>query len=100
MLNYVINYDFIVKNLCENRKIIESDCKGKCFVKKELAKTEKQSNNAQNIKIAGLDVFLSHEILSFPNLNSTGLQSEKPTSNGIHLYSSEYFSRIFHPPLV
>ncbi|AZA61508.1 hypothetical protein [Chryseobacterium indoltheticum] len=100
MLNYVINYDYIVKNLCENRKIVESDCKGKCFVKKELAKTEKESNNAQNIKIAGLDVFLSHDILSFSNIDKADLKSEKPNSNHVQLHSSEYFSRIFHPPLV
>lgn len=100
MLNYAINYDYIVKNLCENRKIVESDCKGKCFVKKELAKTEKESNNAQNIKIAGLDVFLSHEILSFQNFGSTDLKSKTSNSYHIQLHSSEYFSRIFHPPLV
>lgn len=100
MLNYAINYDYIVKNLCEKRKIIESDCKGKCFVTKELAKTEKGSNNVQNIKIAGLDVFLSHEILSFSNISNADLKSENPNSNHIQLHSSEYFSRIFHPPLV
>lgn len=79
--------------------MIESDCKGKCFVKKELAKTEKQSNNSQNIKISGLDVFLSNEILAFSNIDIAYLQVEKPNSNGIHLYTSEYFFRIFHPPL-
>ena len=79
--------------------MIESDCKGKCFVKKELAKTEKQSNNSQNVKIAGLDVFLSNEILAFSNIDIAYLQVEKLNSNGIHLYTSEYFSRIFHPPL-
>ncbi|UFH30916.1 hypothetical protein LNP04_13120 [Chryseobacterium sp. C-71] len=99
LVNYAVNYDYIVKNLCENRKVIESDCKGKCFVKKELAKTEKQSNNGQNVKISGLDVFLYNEILAFSDIDIACLQLEKPNSNGIHLYTSEYFSRIFHPPL-
>lgn len=88
-----------MKNLCENRKIIESDCKGKCFVKKELAKTEKQSNNSQNIKIAGLDVFLSHEILSFSDHSPSEIQLKNLNSNYIDSHTSEYFSRIFHPPL-
>ncbi|WP_435524885.1 hypothetical protein [Chryseobacterium indoltheticum] len=65
-----------------------------------MAKTEKESNNGQNVKIAGLDVFLSHEILSFSNIGKADLKSEKPNSNQIQLHSSEYFSRIFHPPLV
>ncbi|MCI3937965.1 hypothetical protein MQX03_12205 [Chryseobacterium aahli] len=99
LVNYAVNYDYIVKNLCENRKVIESDCKGKCFVKKELAKTEKQSNNSQNIKIAGLDVFLSHEILSFSDQLLSEIQLENFTSDYIDSHTSEYFSRIFHPPL-
>jgi len=88
-----------VKNLCEKRKVIESDCKGKCFVKKELAKTEKQSNNSQNVKIAGLDVFLSHEIFSFSNQLSSEIQLKNPNSDYSDSHTSEYFSRIFHPPL-
>ncbi|MGO4708358.1 hypothetical protein AB4Y90_04400 [Chryseobacterium sp. 2TAF14] len=100
MLNYVINYDYIVKNLCENRNVADSNCKGKCYVGKELAKTEKQSNNSQNVKIAGLDVFLSHEILSFSEFSQSNIQLKNPNSDYIDSYTSEYFSRIFHPPLV
>lgn len=100
LVNYAVNYDYIVKNLCENRKVIESDCKGKCFVKKELAKTEKQSNNSQNIKIAGLDVFLSNEILFFSDQTHSGNQLKNPNSGYIDFHTSEFFSRIFHPPLV
>jgi valyl-tRNA synthetase len=39
LINYAVNYDYIVKNLCENRNIPQSTCKGKCYVEKELAKT-------------------------------------------------------------
>jgi len=89
-----------VKNLCEKRDIPQSTCKGKCYVAKELAKTEKQSNNNQNMKIAGLDVFLSHEILSFSDKNQFDIPIKKSNSHYIDFHSSEYFSRIFHPPLI
>lgn len=89
-----------MKNLCENRKVFESDCKGKCFVKKELAKTEKQSSNGQNIKITGIDVFLSHDILSFSDLLRSEIQLENLTSDYTDSHTTEYFARIFHPPLV
>ncbi|MGG5208935.1 hypothetical protein ACQWU4_08300 [Chryseobacterium sp. MIQD13] len=99
LVNYAVNYDYIVKNLCENRNIPQSTCKGKCYVSKELAKTEKQSNNSQTIKIAGLDVFLSHDILSFLAQKESG--SELKVINTYHSIddTSEYFTRIFHPPL-
>ncbi|MET3034983.1 hypothetical protein ABXT08_02660 [Chryseobacterium sp. NRRL B-14859] len=100
LINYAVNYDYIVKNLCENRNIPQSTCKGKCYVKKELAKTEKQSNTSQTIKIAGLDVFLSNEILSFSEHKEYELLAEAPDSGYFYFRSSDYFSRIFHPPLV
>jgi hypothetical protein len=67
-------------------------------VGKELAKTEKQTN-PQTIKISGLDVFLHHEILSFSNKNETELFVKTLNSRYLNFHTSEYFSRIFHPPL-
>ena len=77
----------------------QSTCKGKCYVEKELAKTEKQSNNSQTIKISGLDVFLSNEILSFSGKNESGFIIKIPNSDYFNFHLSEYSSRIFHPPL-
>jgi len=99
LINYAVNYDYIVKNLCENKKVIELDCKGKCFVKKELAKSEKQSSNSQNVNISGLDVFLSNEIISFSDQSPSEVQLKNPNSDYTDSHTSEYSSRIFHPPL-
>ncbi|KIC65246.1 hypothetical protein [Chryseobacterium taiwanense] len=99
LINYAVNYDYIVKNLCENRNVAQSTCKGKCYVEKELAKTEKQSNNNQNIKITGLDVFLSNDILSLFGKDKLETLMKNPNSDYINSHTSEYFSRIFHPPL-
>ncbi|WP_312300218.1 hypothetical protein [Chryseobacterium sp.] len=100
LVNYAVNYDYIVKNLCEKKDIPQSTCKGKCYVKKELAKTEKQSNSSQTIKIAGLDVFISYDILSFSHQLNIEKSVNNPDSDHINSHSSEYFSRVFHPPLV
>jgi len=96
----VVNYNYIVKNLCENKSIPQSTCKGKCYVEKELAKTEKQSNNSQTVKIAGLDVFISNDIVSFNTIQGDLISSGKSISDSHNFHTSEYFSRIFHPPLV
>lgn len=100
MINYAVNYDYIVKNLCEKKLVKDSTCKGKCYFGKELAKTEKQSNNSQNIKISGLDVFVSNEILSFSEIRGILKNNKNLHSDYINFHTSEYFSRIFHPPLV
>jgi len=100
LVNYAVNYDYIVKNLCENRAVPQSTCKGKCYVEKELAKTEKQSSTSQTVKIAGLDVFLSHEIFSFLSKKGSEPLLEKPGLHFINFHTTEYFSQVFHPPLV
>lgn len=99
LINYAVNYDYIVKNLCENRNIPQSTCKGKCYVSKELAKTEKQSGNSQVVKISGLDVFVSNDILSFLGQKGSDPEREIKYSDYINDHYSEYFARIFHPPL-
>mgnify|MGYP006955277825 CR=1 FL=1 len=99
LVNYAVNYEYIVKNLCENRTQPQSTCKGKCYVEKELAKTEKQSNSTQVIKIGGLDVFISCDIITSPEENSEYIQKTL-VSKYFNFHTSEYTSRIFHPPLV
>ena len=99
LINYAVNYEYIVKNLCEKRSIPQSTCKGKCYVAKELAKTEKQSNTNQTVKISGIDVFISHEILSFSDNSQFDVLNKKSESDYFNFRASEYFSRIFHPPL-
>lgn len=98
LINYAVNYEYIVDNLCENRNIPQSTCKGKCYLEKEISKTEKQANNGQHIKLAGLDVFLSHEILSF-SVTRSDREDQKIRCGTADFYISEYHSRIFHPPL-
>ncbi|MCJ7934373.1 MAG: hypothetical protein MUW56_12220 [Chryseobacterium sp.] len=100
LVNYAVNYDYIVKNLCENRNVPQSTCKGKCYVEKELAKTEKQSNSTQTIKMTGLDVFLSHDIFSFSGKKGVEFSVSVPEPDYFNFHTSDYFSRIFHPPLV
>ncbi|KMQ66227.1 hypothetical protein ACM46_01330 [Chryseobacterium angstadtii] len=100
LVNYAVNYDYIVKNLCENRNVPQSTCKGKCYIGKELAKTEKQTNNSQVIKISVLDVFVSGDtLLSFILKDSDAEAQIMHSEYTIH-HTSDYFSRIFHPPLV
>ncbi|WP_294303693.1 hypothetical protein [uncultured Chryseobacterium sp.] len=100
LINYAVNYEYIVKNLCENRNIAESTCKGKCYLEKELSKTEKQSNNSQNIKLSGIDVFLPHQILSFSDQDIFRVSTQDRSPEYIDSETSEYFARVFHPPLV
>ncbi len=98
LVNYAVNYDYIAKNLCENRAVPQSTCKGKCYLEKELSKTEKQSGNIQVLKISVPDHFLAHDILSVVNLGFCADRHHQnfPYSDS---YAREHSSGIFRPPL-
>lgn len=99
LLNYAVNYDYIVKNLCENRTRPQLMCNGKCYVAKELSKTEKQ-NQQNTVKINIIDVFIPKEIISFNNIQINSNIPDIIFSEYHQKYHSDYFSDIFHPPLI
>ncbi|MDX1363321.1 MAG: hypothetical protein R3243_03860 [Arenibacter latericius] len=46
LAEYIVNYDYIVTNLCENRNRPTLNCDGKCYLSKQLAKeTESEDKN-------------------------------------------------------
>ncbi|WP_419869025.1 hypothetical protein [Chryseobacterium sp. CT-SW4] len=98
LVNYAVNYDYIVKNLCVNKDKPLSTCKGKCYVEKELVKTEKQSGTS-TVKIPVMEAFLSCKILVCPGRIIVD-RTQKAEYNGDSNFStSEYFTKIFRPPL-
>ena len=60
VVDYIVNYDYISKVLCENKDKPELKCNGKCHLKKELAKasedekpinSDKKNNSKQEIEV-------------------------------------------------
>ncbi|PKP15212.1 MAG: hypothetical protein CVU07_10940, partial [Bacteroidetes bacterium HGW-Bacteroidetes-23] len=47
-MNYVVNYDYISKELCENKAKPELECNGKCHLKAELANASEESTPASH----------------------------------------------------
>lgn len=99
MVNYVVNYESIVKNNCVNRAKPQQTCNGKCFLEKELAKTEKQSQQITT-KSNTLDVFLANEILVFHSALPKYFSKNSQFSEVKNQHLSSFIADIFHPPLV
>lgn len=99
MVNYVVNYESIVKNECVNRAKPQQTCNGKCFLEKELAKTEKQSQQITT-KSNILDVFLTNEILNFGGTLPKYFVEKIQFSELKNPHLSSFITDIFHPPLM
>ena len=47
-IDYLINRDYIAQNLCVNRDVPDSCCKGKCYLKKQLSKESEKKEAEPN----------------------------------------------------
>lgn len=103
VLEYVIHYDYITKELCENKAKPEMKCNGKCHLMKELAKASDNENPISQDKKAmhhefEILFFEKFASLEITNLNFS-IQKEVRVKYS-DLYFHESTTTIFHPPTV
>lgn len=99
VIDYLINKDYIAKNLCVNRDKPKSCCKGKCHMVKQLQKAtqnpEKDTKNTNTrLQVKELNEFVVENINHFiPYLFSVKLLIDNPLA-----YSKVVCAAIFVPP--
>lgn len=99
-MDYVLNYDYITQELCENKNKPEMACNGKCHLMKELAKSstdeqptsnsEKKSNTYSEILF--LETITAIDFKLFERSNSLAKDTYQS------LYFRLYSTSIPHPP--
>ncbi|WP_396154613.1 hypothetical protein [Flavobacterium macrobrachii] len=107
VIDYIINYDYIVKELCENKKKPELQCNGKCQLMKEMAKAaEEESANDKSNSSDKKENHKNIEILFYTEIkslvsNQTRVKNQYTViDNYSNLYSYKTSFSIFHPPAV
>ena len=100
---YMINYDYISKVLCENKAKPQLKCNGKCHLMKELAKAsesekpisnDKKENSKQEIELLFYTEVkeINFRQIYFHNKSSIA-------DNYANLYFHEVSCSVFHPPI-
>ena len=95
-ISFKINQDFIAKNLCVEKDVENSNCKGCCQLKKKLEDQKEKKEQlppTQNSKL-NIDLFAQEE-----NLNQLFFQTTKKNKHHIMFFFRNFYSSgIFHPP--
>ncbi|KUY30596.1 hypothetical protein [Elizabethkingia ursingii] len=102
LLDYALNYDYIVSRLCENRNRPQLDCNGICYLSKELVKVSGNSPKQENskINISGfIDTFIVNDTFTFKSLFTGITNKVKPAIYYTDFYDFTSHSKIFRPPL-
>lgn len=101
VVSYIANYDYIVKELCENREKPQMQCNGKCHLMKELAKASEGEKPAHEKKVHTEAEILFCQALPLVSLTVTvpDFAGAAPVGyNNLYFYLGQ--SAILHPPAV
>ena len=102
VVDYVVNYDYIVSTLCENKDKPEMNCNGKCHLSKELAKEsgndDKTPFSNQISKSEIPQVLISENISEFRFQSELDLNLLEGIGYRPVLHISLFASKILHPP--
>ena len=96
IVNYVVNKDYISKNLCENRNKPMMHCNGKCHLMKQLRKQSKKENTPINTLKEKNVLQFFNETVCF-NFSNTPFTTKNFPDFLIGKTASASFP-IFHPP--
>ncbi|MDO5635627.1 MAG: hypothetical protein Q4G18_00060 [Myroides sp.] len=103
VVEYIVFYDYIKNELCENKDKPKLECNGKCHLKKELAKasgsTEK-GNEKKHFSVETSIVFYQEKEDNFGLKLLFYLHKSKIISNYNLSYSHLETNSVFRPPIV
>lgn len=102
LAEYMINYDYIVENLCENTDRPSLNCEGKCYLAKQLAQESDQGekNPFEGKRLqAEIQFFAPQNPISLKINSELGLISvQNNFMGGRSLISRLFTSDIAQPP--
>lgn len=101
LAEYAVNYDYIVTTLCVNKNKPEIHCNGKCYLSKELAKTnDSESSPLQKTKNSGQKIL---DIYILPEVTEISVNEKFLFFNFRFIYETAYsflfLNTIFKPPV-
>jgi hypothetical protein len=101
VIEYVVNYDYISKVLCENKDKPQMHCNGKCHLMKEMAKESESEKPILPDKKSGVfenEVLFFQVIQPFETIQVGYLSVIKTNARYSNLYCYMNTHSVFHPP--
>ena len=99
MLDFELNRDYIAKTLCINRTKPKSCCKGSCYLKKKLDKTDKEEGSSTtNNKDRNEVLFFAEAKSTFNNYTTVFVTNQKHLLPNAENIPNNTAGAVFHPP--
>lgn len=100
VVEYVVLYDYITKELCVNKDKPEMKCNGKCHLMKEMAKNaDADSKDKYHSFSVETQIVFYQDLLSTFSVNFTKPHLKKVLFSQTNNYRFSFCDLIFHPPV-
>ncbi len=97
VVDYVVNYEYIAHELCENKDKPELKCNGKCHVAKKISESTNSDNSNKSKSFSEIEIlFFQEENFNFKKFifHTKSITIFHYENLYFHMSSSDYF----HPP--
>ena len=101
IVEYVVNYDYIVTVLCENKDDVALQCDGKCYLAQQIAKEAKEGpQNPFDKKQSKteLQYLVFYQLIADYNFNTYSLQDFTENFKIITLSYAKLFAKAISEP--
>jgi hypothetical protein len=102
VLEYIVNYDYINKELCINKDKPALKCNGKCHLMKQLAKVSDDekpiSNDKKDNSKQEVEILFYQEVSRLIFFSDFCFINKFTNSFYLNLYRLDATDSIFHPP--
>lgn len=102
VLEYIVNYDYISKELCINKDKPALKCNGKCHLMKQLAKVSDDekpiSNDKKDNSKQEVEILFYQEVSRLIFFSDFCFINKFSNSFYLNLYRLDATDSIFHPP--
>lgn len=98
IIDYAVNQDYIAEFLCINKDKPELECNGKCHLKKELQKTQEDTQQSFSVNLEDYPISPLHSLLSEIPTKLTIIPLRKVKNYYTEKYIYLFCTDIFHPP--
>lgn len=102
VLEYIVNYDYINKELCINKDKPALKCNGKCHLMKQLAKVSDDekpiSNDKKDNSKQEVEILFYQEVSRIIFFSDFCFINKFTNSFYLNLYRLDATDSIFHPP--
>ncbi|MBK1441084.1 hypothetical protein JHJ32_13880 [Parapedobacter sp. ISTM3] len=96
---FLLNRDYVVENLCEQRLSLDNECQGQCVLMKKLKESQERDSEHSTTKMQELQLVFTQNTWLFSLSAAVGVRTRMPIPADLGQRTDSFTLAIFRPPI-